>query len=153
MIPPPEWKARCTNYQHKLEGLVVNGPIEQNIFGKGGVYECLHIQKKSLTLKEYKYKMGVFDKITDGLTADQVESMFWKNIVFSPPLYGADLLNTLMDEKAGPWNLNCLDSIMKDAISSNVKGVTNPYCYVGSWKTLFCWHKEDLDLSAINYLH
>jgi [histone H3]-trimethyl-L-lysine9/36 demethylase len=30
---------------------MINGPIEQNIFGKGGVYECLHIQKKSLSLK------------------------------------------------------------------------------------------------------
>jgi jumonji domain-containing protein 2 len=139
---------------------MVSGPIEQNIFGKGGVYECLHIQKKSLSLKEYKDKMGVFDKITDGLTPDQVEDMvpsflfkFWKNIVFSPPLYGADLLSTLMDEKAGPWNLSALDSILKYSINSNVRGVTTPYCYVGSWKTLFCWHKEDLDLSAINYVH
>lgn len=49
--------------------LTVNGPIEQNIFGKGGVYECLHIQKKSMTLEEYKQKTGVFDKITKNLSA------------------------------------------------------------------------------------
>lgn len=53
----------------------MNGPIEQNIFGKGGVYECLHIQKKSLTLKEYKMKTGVFDKITNGLSSEEVEDM------------------------------------------------------------------------------
>lgn len=58
-----------------------------------------------------------------------------------------------MDERAGPWNLSALDSVLSHAINSNVRGVTTPYCYVGSWKTLFCWHKEDLDLSAINYLH
>ena len=58
-----------------------------------------------------------------------------------------------MDERAGSWNLSNLDSVLKYAIKSDVRGVTNPYCYVGSWKTLFCWHKEDLDLSAINYLH
>jgi jumonji domain-containing protein 2 len=51
---------------------MISGPIEQNIFGKGGVYECLHIQKKSMSLKEYKLKMGVFDKITDGLSANEV---------------------------------------------------------------------------------
>jgi jumonji domain-containing protein 2 len=44
--------------------LAINGPIEQNIFGKSGVYECLHIQKKSLSLKEYRSKVGVFDRIT-----------------------------------------------------------------------------------------
>jgi jumonji domain-containing protein 2 len=44
------------NYQKKLDNLVVYSPIEQNIFGKGGIYECLHIPKKSLTLEEYKQK-------------------------------------------------------------------------------------------------
>lgn len=34
-----------------------------------------------------------------------------------------------------------------------MRGVNTPYCYVGSWKALFCWHTEDLDLSAINYVH
>lgn len=69
VIPPPEWKSRGSEYYQALEGLNINGPIEQNIFGKGGIYECLHIQKKSLTLKEYRIKTGVFDKITQGLSA------------------------------------------------------------------------------------
>ena len=38
-------------------------------------------------------------------------------------------------------------------METKVRGVNTPYCYIGSWKTLFCWHKEDLDLSAINFLH
>jgi jumonji domain-containing protein 2 len=48
--------------------LTISGPIEQNIFGKGGIYECLLIQKKSMSLKEYRVKTGVFDKISEGLT-------------------------------------------------------------------------------------
>lgn len=58
-----------------------------------------------------------------------------------------------MDEKSKGWNLNQLDSILMEGLSDQVKGVNTPYCYVGSWKALFCWHTEDLDLSAINFLH
>ena len=36
---------------------------------------------------------------------------------------------------------------------SNISGVTQPYLYVGVWRSLFGWHKEDLDLYSINYLH
>ena len=54
---------------------MINGPIEQNIFGKSGVYERLHIQTKSMSYKEYRAKMGVFDKITEGLSASEVEAM------------------------------------------------------------------------------
>ena len=38
-------------------------------------YECLHIQKKSLSLKDYKIKMGDFDKLTEGRTSEEVEDM------------------------------------------------------------------------------
>lgn len=51
VVPPEGWRAQAKDYTDRLENLSINGPIEQNIFGKGGVYECLHIQKKSLTLK------------------------------------------------------------------------------------------------------
>ena len=59
----------------------------------------------------------------------------------------------MMDETAGTWNLDKLDTILNKSIDTKVRGVTSSYCYIGSWKSLYCWHKEDLDLSAINYLH
>ena len=36
---------------------------------------------------------------------------------------------------------------------AEIPGVTNPYIYVGVWRSLFGWHKEDVDLYSINYLH
>jgi len=58
-----------------------------------------------------------------------------------------------MDETAGSWNLNNLDSVLTYSFEQLVEGVNEPYIYVGTWKAFFSWHKEDLDLSAINYIH
>ena len=82
---------------------------------------------------------------------EQVEELFWKNISYSPPLYGADLSGTVM--AAGAWNLSSLDTLLNACLTRPIQGVNQPYLYVGSWKTMFAWHKEDLDLYSINYLH
>jgi jumonji domain-containing protein 2 len=47
--------------------MMIPGPIEQNAYGKGGAYECLHIQKKSMTVKEYKKKIECFEQVTNNL--------------------------------------------------------------------------------------
>lgn len=58
-----------------------------------------------------------------------------------------------MDDTAGSWNLNTIRSVLSMGLKNPLPGVNTPYCYIGSWKTLFCWHTEDMELSAINYLH
>lgn len=54
-----------------------------------------------------------------------------------------------------PWNLGEIKSLLNDGLGtdSHIEGVTSPYVYVGTWKAMFCWHKEDMDLYSINYLH
>ncbi|EGR34612.1 jumonji family protein, putative [Ichthyophthirius multifiliis] len=152
IVPPKEWKARTSDYTDSLEDKVISDPIEQNPYGKGGVYECVHIMRKSIPFKEYRKKAMIFDKVTNGKSIEEVEDLFWKNISFSPPLYGSDIQMSIFDEGV-KWNLNNLDSILSQGLKQKISGVNTPYLYIGSWKTLFAWHKEDLDLGGINYLH
>jgi jumonji domain-containing protein 2 len=49
--------------------------------------------------------------------------------------------------------MNALNSLLLKGLKNSIRGVNTPYCYIGSWKTLFCWHTEDMELSAINFLH
>jgi jumonji domain-containing protein 2 len=37
---------------------------------------------------------------------------FWKNVSFHPPLYGADVVGTIMDNNI-PWSLNELKTLLK----------------------------------------
>lgn len=58
-----------------------------------------------------------------------------------------------MDEGI-PWNLAELDTYLTEGLNNlQLSGVNMPYLYVGGWKTMFGWHKEDLDLYSINLLH
>ena len=47
--------------------------------------------------------------------------------------------------------MNNLDSIVN--LLGPVPGVSSAYLYVGTWRSMFAYHVEDLDLYSINYLH
>ena len=71
----------------------------------------------------------------------------------SAPIYGSDVTGSLFD-KGIPWNLSELDTPLERGLGGqHIPGVNFPYVYLGSWKTIFGWHKEDFDLYSINYLH
>lgn len=140
--------------------MLLTGPIEQNLFGQAGIYQTLNIEKKSMPYREYRKKSIQHEPNFQGKEVKDIEDtvsntlmQFWKSVAFSPPLYGADIQTALMESCAGAWNLAKLNSLLSAAVKQSVSGVNVPYIYVGSWKALFCWHKEDMDLSAINFLH
>lgn len=153
VVGPKGWKSRKLPVEEKFEHLSVISPIEQNTQGKAGVYELLLIPKKSMKINEYRKKVESNDQITENKTIEEVEEKFLKSLAFSPPLYGADMPGNLFDENT-TWNLKDLPGVLKEGLGGTmVSGVNNPYLYVGSWKTMFGWHKEDMDLYSINYLH
>ncbi|KRX04851.1 hypothetical protein PPERSA_06485 [Pseudocohnilembus persalinus] len=128
IIAPRAWVPRKKDYEQSIEKDMIPAPIEQNAYGKGGIYEMLHIIQKPTSLKEYKKKAKMNDHYTEGKTIEQVEQYFYKNIAFSPPTYGADSRNTLFD-KGVAWNLGELDCILNDGLKSIIQGVNDPFLY------------------------
>ncbi|KAJ2518353.1 hypothetical protein H4217_003380 [Coemansia sp. RSA 1939] len=85
---------------------------------------------------------------------EELERIYWKNMLFQPPMYGADVLGTLFPEyKRFPhWNIRNLPGLLRQ-IGQRMPGVNDPYLYLGMWKATFAWHVEDMDLYSINYIH
>ncbi|KAJ2908807.1 hypothetical protein GGI21_002516, partial [Coemansia aciculifera] len=85
---------------------------------------------------------------------EELERIYWKNLLFQPPMYGADVLGSLFPpEEAFPeWNIRRLPGLLR-LIGQRMPGVNDPYLYLGMWKATFAWHVEDMDLYSINYIH
>ncbi|KAJ2076669.1 hypothetical protein H4R24_005570 [Coemansia sp. RSA 988] len=86
--------------------------------------------------------------------SEELERIYWKNLLFQPPMYGADVLGTLFPEYAQfpTWNIRNLPGLLRQ-IGQRMPGVNDPYLYLGMWKATFAWHVEDMDLYSINYIH
>ncbi|KAJ1799830.1 hypothetical protein LPJ75_006607, partial [Coemansia sp. RSA 2598] len=85
---------------------------------------------------------------------EEMERMYWKNLLFQPPMYGADVLGTLYPEPEDfpTWNIRRLPGLLQK-VERSMPGVNDPYLYLGMWKATFAWHVEDMDLYSINYIH
>jgi len=117
-----------------------------------GIYDLILLQTESKALTKYQKLVEGSEKIIENKKQLEIEEIFWNSLKYKAPIYGADNPGSLFDENA-LWNLSKLDSVLKKGLDSDIAGVTTPYLYVGAWKTLFAWHKEDMDLSSINFLH
>lgn len=100
--------------------------------------------------KDFDYKMDISDYTAE--RCEELERVYWKTLTYAPPLYGADMMGTLFDEKTDIWNLNKLPNLL-DVLGTKIPGVNTAYLYLGMWKATFAWHLEDVDLYSINYVH
>lgn len=158
VIPPPEWVPRKRSYdEDDIMNLKIPAPICQVVQGKQGLYQQLNIQKKPMTVADYKI-MAESDeyKTPNHFDYGDLERKYWKNIIYKSPLYGADVSGSITDKDVNVWNINKLGTILdyvNEDYGISIEGVNTAYLYFGMWKTSFAWHTEDMDLYSINYIH
>ncbi|XP_049843084.1 lysine-specific demethylase 4C-like isoform X12 [Schistocerca gregaria] len=157
IIPPPEWVPRKSGYNIDEIDLNIPAPICQVVDGKPGLYTQINVQKKAMTVKEYR-DLACSDSYNTPKHSDyeELESMYWKKIMYGSPIYGADVSGSLTDKDVDVWNINHLGTILdyvNEDYGISIDGVNTAYLYFGMWKTTFAWHTEDMDLYSINYLH
>ncbi|KAL2090227.1 hypothetical protein ACEWY4_014915 [Coilia grayii] len=155
VIPPKEWKPRRS--YDTIEEMVIPSPIMQVVTGQSGLFTQYNIQKKSMTVGEYRKLANSKKYCTPPhKDFDDLERKYWKNLTFVSPIYGADISGSLYDPDIKEWNIGHLDTLL-DMVEQEcgivIEGVNTPYLYFGMWKTTFAWHTEDMDLYSINYLH
>ncbi|XP_067630143.1 probable lysine-specific demethylase 4A [Eurosta solidaginis] len=157
VIPPPEWEPRKTGYNIDNINMTIPAPICQVVSGKQGEYQQINVQKRSMTLRQFK-EMAESERYQTPrhFDYDDLERKYWKNVTYIAPFYAADVKGSLSDPDLRVWNINCLDTILnyvnKD-YGIEIDGVNTAYLYFGMWKSSFAWHTEDMDLYSINYLH
>ncbi|KAL1282483.1 hypothetical protein QQF64_001286 [Cirrhinus molitorella] len=155
VIPPKGWRPR-RNYDD-IDDFVIQAPIQQMVAGQSGLFTQYNIQKKPLTVQEFRRLANSDMYCTPRyLNYEDLERKYWKNLTFVSPIYGADVSGTLYDEDIEEWNIGHLNSILdviEEDCGVSIQGVNTPYLYFGMWKTSFSWHTEDMDLYSINYLH
>lgn len=156
IIPPYEWKKLLFYKNNWLEDFEIPNPVKQYISGRKGIYQITLVETPKIKASKFK-KIAEKETIPHSSKYDDyndIERIFWKNIRFNPPIYGADMEGSLFKtfKKKIPWDLNELNSIL-NILNVELPGITTPYLYFGMWKAMFAWHVEDMNLFSINYLH
>lgn len=157
IIPPKSWYVR--EYDIANIDLKIDTPIRQVGNGRDGSYRIDLIESSPMTVQQ----MQAFGEINKFDCDDYVEreKKFWRCVMsgisgLGDPIYGADVAGSLFansPQLSHPsWDLNKLENLLR-VIQDEIPGVNSPMLYVGSWRALFAYHVEDMDLYSINYLH
>lgn len=139
--------------QLKSSEFSISNPVRQHVTGESGTYTVYNEVINATNLSKFKTNFEKNDAFAMKMGFNKAEQFFWKNIKQNPPVYGSDCPGSFFTKECKRFNLNCLNTVMSKGINVSIPGVTSPYIYFGNWKTLFPWHKEDLDLYSINFHH
>jgi len=166
-VPEPHEHEKLSELIAKRINFTIPTAITQHTTGAKGIYLQMHEElPEPITFQQFQSRIQptpVLDleefeqQSTPSLEVNQLERKYWKNILFNPTIYGSDIAGSLFDnEICKCWNLQNLNTVLqRQLIKHNmcIPGVSTPFLYVGSYKSTFCWHTEDMELASINYLH
>ena len=139
IIPPKEYVPRKRGYNVEQLDVIIPAPICQVVTGKQGIYQQINIQKKAMTVQEFKvlaesdrYKPPKHDDHED------LERKYWKNVTYVSPIYGADVSGTITDTdvKVGWQSLPPIDADCHQLSYSNLLIIISHffyYFYDGDW--------------------
>ncbi|KAF7901095.1 hypothetical protein EAF00_003316 [Botryotinia globosa] len=125
------------------KAISVSSRRKNNRRGEAGVVD-------EAAFQNFKYELEGEDYSAE--RCEELERHYWRTLTYAPPLYGADMMGSLFDDRTTEWNLGKLPNIL-DHLGGQIPGVNTAYLYLGMWKATFAWHLEDVDLYSINYLH
>lgn len=117
MIPPPEWVPRKSGYNIEDLDVTIPAPICQVVTGKQGLYQQINIQKKSMTVQQYRDLANSERYATPRhFDYEDLERKYWKNITYVAPIYGADVSGSLTDDDVNVSTTCTLTFIKKKII-------------------------------------
>ena len=163
IVPPREWSPRRGGYEDLQ--CTIPCPIRQHATGGRGVFRSMLIECKPLRLRGEAGGAAGFRELAlkqdqerpAGASPEELERRFWKNVTYSPPMYGADVEASVSDEQCPGWSVPRLNTMLTRTLrekgGTRGAGVVSPYLYFGMWRSFFGWHTEDMDLYSMNMLH
>lgn len=105
IIPPPEWKPCKAGYDmDRIGEMEIPAPISQVVQGKQGVYQLFNILKKPMKVRDFR-RMAESPKYATPVHFDyeELDRKYWRNIAYTPPIYGADVSGSLTDPDVKEW--------------------------------------------------
>lgn len=157
--PPAEWVARARGYQPADIQLEIPAPVMQTIAPTEwkGAFQANHTKLPKIKVEEYRRLATNTSYVTPAHeTYEELEDKYWdelNNDMSEPPIYGADVCESITDPEQKVWNISHLDSLLTEVMDEQIPGVNLPYLYFGMWRATFSWHVEDMDLYSVNFLH
>lgn len=138
---------RKSGYDLKDINLTIPSPISQEVNGMQGIYQQFNLQKKAITVQQFK-ELANSERYATPRHFDynDLERKYWKNVTYISPIYGADVSGTLTDPEVKEWNINCLGTIL-DYVNRDygvsISGVNTAYLCKKDTETLFRVKKQN----------